>query len=485
MKHTLLSCTLLSLAFLALIPHARAQELVVHEWGTFTTVQGSNGVMLSGLYLEEEKLPKFVHHHEGFAPGPTDFSGKAFFGLVANVTVKMETPVLYFYSDRSMPVKVHVGFPRGSISQWYPQRSAGEKSPGLGDQLLFGRQYNGWIEWNGTVLEPGSTEPLTPNESQLTPTWIAPRATDANLIKSHNGEVEKYLFYRGIGNFKVPLLARFNAGGDLQIANNGADLIPFVMVYDKPEEGAPRVIWSGSLVPGEDREIVDNTEPSASGDIYFGDFIKALVSAGLYEKEAESMLNTWRASYFDTPGLRVFWIVPRGITDTLLPISVTPAPTAMERVLVGRSEVLRPEFEKRIYDDFAAKRDSIWKNDRYYLAYQARYMSMRASSVERELPGCNLGDQPERFTVYPNPTMSSFTADLYICNRERNATFTVTDLAGRHVTTEGAMHTQYLIGIAIHQHFTNKIDMTGLAAGIYFVTARSGSHQWTQAILKL
>ncbi len=33
----------------------------VHEWGTFTFMQGSNGVGLEGLHHEEEALPHFVH----------------------------------------------------------------------------------------------------------------------------------------------------------------------------------------------------------------------------------------------------------------------------------------------------------------------------------------------------------------------------------------------------------------------------------------
>ena len=103
----------------------------LHEWGTFTTVSGSNGETLAGLHIEEEHLPPFVYSHAGmqnFNPyayriitspqliaknkhqmfvrkdtknvlqPAVSMKGmqKAF---LKNVTVKMETPVIYFYGD--------------------------------------------------------------------------------------------------------------------------------------------------------------------------------------------------------------------------------------------------------------------------------------------------------------------------------------------------------------------------------------------------
>ena len=52
MKNLLLFAATLCL----LISSAGAQTLNVHEWGTFTTLHGSAGGTLSGLYYEEEQL---------------------------------------------------------------------------------------------------------------------------------------------------------------------------------------------------------------------------------------------------------------------------------------------------------------------------------------------------------------------------------------------------------------------------------------------
>src|SRR5437667_6658481 len=36
-------------------------------------------------------------------------------------TVRMETPVIYFYSPRELDAHVKVAFPRGLITEWYPK----------------------------------------------------------------------------------------------------------------------------------------------------------------------------------------------------------------------------------------------------------------------------------------------------------------------------------------------------------------------------
>lgn len=58
------------------------------------------------------------------------------------------------------------------------------------------------------------------------------------------------------------------------------------------------------------------------------------------------MIQTWWTSYFESEGLRVFWSLPRAATDRILPLDVKPAPEKIVRVLVGRSEILRPRTER-------------------------------------------------------------------------------------------------------------------------------------------
>ncbi len=72
-----------------------------------------------------------------------------------------------------------------------------------------------------------------------------------------------------------------------------------------------------------------------------------LIANGLYEKEADAMLNTWRDSWFEE-GLRVFYLMPRKTTDAILPIVIEPEPAGLVRVLVGRTEIITPEMEQNV-----------------------------------------------------------------------------------------------------------------------------------------
>jgi hypothetical protein len=66
----------------------------------------------------------------------------------------------------------------------------------------------------------------------------------------------------------------------------------------------------------------------------------ALIKEGLYPDEATAMLKTWELSYFKSPGLRFFYIVPRAWTDKVLPLKITGAPTEITRVMIGRIELV-------------------------------------------------------------------------------------------------------------------------------------------------
>jgi len=65
---------------------------------------------------------------------------------------------------------------------------------------------------------------------------------------------------------------------------------------------------------------------------------RALLQQGLYSDEAEAMLNTWKASYFEKPGLRVFYIVPREWTEYFLPLKFS-VPARVSRAIVGRIDL--------------------------------------------------------------------------------------------------------------------------------------------------
>lgn len=367
----------LALGLLGAAGKIGAAEFIVHEWGTFTSVVGSDGRPLPGLEVEEEHLPNFVHSFAGFAP-----ANKGWNRPVHGVTIKMETPVLYFYSPTALSARVDVGFNGGSISQWYPERVGGETLPPA--PLLFNARgepmdapapvdfaagHRGRAVWRVAVLPPNAPDPVSAPRDWETRQWPRARVPGANLVRGPGGEVEGFIFYRGLGNFRLPLEVKSVADGTLTLQNRGADDLPFVWVYEKPRlPNASARSWYGRLKPGAPTTV----SGLATADRAEAAFQNALVAAGLTVDEAKALRATWQESYFDHPGLRVFWLVPRALTDAVLPIAIEPEPTRLERVLVGRTEVLTPTFEAELARDFALTAGKRWEGDRYFRAYQAR-----------------------------------------------------------------------------------------------------------------
>ena len=66
---------------------------------------------------------------------------------------------------------------------------------------------------------------------------------------------------------------------------------------------------------------------------------EALTAAGLYADEATAMLETWRLSYFESEGLRIFFVLPQAWTEAHLPLSIS-TPADVTRLMVGRVELV-------------------------------------------------------------------------------------------------------------------------------------------------
>src|SRR5215213_10095036 len=101
MKATLLSLTA---GLIGLTSHALAglpPGYVAHEWGTFTSVQGGDGVQMMWNPFLPAELPRFVYDR-------TKAFGPEMLLLKSNLSAKqrLETPVIYFHSPEAMTVDV-------------------------------------------------------------------------------------------------------------------------------------------------------------------------------------------------------------------------------------------------------------------------------------------------------------------------------------------------------------------------------------------
>lgn len=305
---------------------AADNRLVVHEWGTFTSIAGRDGVALEWRPLNgPSDLPKFVHTIQEGGKGLRSLPSKG----ELTASVRMETPVLYFYSQSEMEVSVKVDFPKGKITEWYPQARSVDTS----------------IDWGKLKVMPGAAVNL-PVESAESHYYPA-REVDAAPVQvcgttGKPAQQEKFLFYRGVGTFDLPLNVRLD-GDQLVLKNQGADAIEHLIIFEN--RGGKIGYQVSDSFTGEmkrERPALDK-----SMDALLRDLKQMLVSSGLYEKEADAMIKTWRDSWFEE-GVRVFYVLPRQTTDTVLPITIDPKPAELVRVLVGRAEVITPEMERRV-----------------------------------------------------------------------------------------------------------------------------------------
>ncbi|MEO6393810.1 MAG: hypothetical protein ABIP75_18300 [Pyrinomonadaceae bacterium] len=324
---------------------AKESDLVVHEWGTFTSIAGQDGVALDWRPLNgATDLPKFVYtmNGEGGYRGTRGFSGK---GEIARI--RMETPVIYFYTKKEMEIDVSVNFPEGKITEWYPQAGIVNNNY-LPDST--GRFHDG-ITWGKIKLMPNASENFL-REAAYSHYYPA-RATDAVPIQVCNAdktkiETEKFLFYRGIGNFDLPLNVKLN-GDSVLLSMKGQNL-------DSKQKSAPGLI---NVLLFENRggrigfkfvdevngpTAVDRPQLTNSLDQVYAELERVLIAQGLYPKEARSMVATWKDSWFEE-GLRVFYVLPRATTDRILPLRIDVPTKEIVRVLVGRAEVITPQME--------------------------------------------------------------------------------------------------------------------------------------------
>jgi hypothetical protein len=198
--------------------------LTAHEWGTFTSIAGDSGQAVEWSPLTgSTDLPGFVEHFRN-----------ADFKLGLRGTVRMETPVLYFYDSREETVSVKVSFAKGVITEWYPHASRVEPVASLNDASLFSKQAQGSIAWDSVTVAPNlRTDFPTENRDNH---YYAARQTSSTpvRVKTPRGDQqEKFLFYRGVSAFALPISARLTPEGKLLVENHGAEAIPNVILFER------------------------------------------------------------------------------------------------------------------------------------------------------------------------------------------------------------------------------------------------------------
>jgi hypothetical protein len=331
-------------------PPVAPERLVAHEWGTFTSFSGSDGIPV-GFTPNNNDLPGFIYY-------PINEMGKGG-RLSRGGLVSMETPVIYFYTDKDVKVSVKVDFPKGWITEWYPFAHEGPIQTPRNEK--FGGQS---IKWN-VKLTPTEPNRFPRDRNNRENHYYHARETDAVPLqvevpqrKGDDDEYyyderglrggtilqrEKFLFYRGVGTFAPPVTVKALGGDKVRVLNgSGGKASGLVLVRVQGGKVGFRSV--GALESGA---TLDTQIPAAADQrVALGEFlVKELTAAGLYEKEAKAMVKTWDSAWFGEEGTRLLYLVPPAKTDELLPLTMDPKPTELVRVLVGRHDFLTPEAE--------------------------------------------------------------------------------------------------------------------------------------------
>jgi hypothetical protein len=367
----LLACGLLafSLAGWTADEQHAVPDLTVHEWGTFTSIAGKDGRAAEWLPLGLPRfspsidLPQFVERINGVN-----------FKLGLRGTIRMETPVLYFYSPRDVTVSARVSFSKGLITEWYPHADRVEPGGVVPDTSLSHLSADGSILWDHVAVSPNLAGEF-PSEAQAN-RYYAARETAASPLRvqtSAGEQQEKFLFYRGVSaSPTLPLFARLTSDGKLVVKRLGGNEIPNAILFERRGERVGYRL-TGALT---DETTVDPPLLTGSIDPLLGDLEEILVGQGLYRDEAHAMVETWKDSWFEE-GSRLIYIVPRGFIDQVLPLTIDPAPGPIVRVFVGRLEIVTPTTA-------TAVKTALAHNDKETLKKYERFLEPILQTAKQE-----------------------------------------------------------------------------------------------------
>jgi hypothetical protein len=301
---------------------AHTRDVTVHEWGTFTSVAGEDGRAVAWFPLDGPvDLPCFVRRSYQVSSKGAMFA-----------SVRMETPVLYFYTSEAVTLDVRVGFRQGLITEYFPPARITPEKVAPAEMIEPGLESS--INWRDVRILPGAAPEFLTERSPNH--YYAARATDAAPIEA-GGDRERFLFYRGVGTFDLPITATVVQGNDVIVTGVTGNAVSETMLFENrggrighrlhTAHSGPVLLSRAEPNDGEDN--IDSVRAALQG---------MLEDAGLYPREANAMIETWRDSWF-TEGARILYLVPRASIDAVLPLRIDPAPARLIRVFVGRLEL--------------------------------------------------------------------------------------------------------------------------------------------------
>jgi hypothetical protein len=383
--------------------HPESPEVTVHEWGTFTSVAGVDGRAVNWLPLSgPSDLPCFVRHLNAnvmtkVLPGAQAGAQLNFEALQSRMfaKVRMETPVIYFYSPSAFDAKVSVSFTRGLITEFYPAPK--DSILPVFTNSLNDPSFSHSVEWNVRV-DP-DVKPFFPG-GRTASHYYAARNTDATPLKTATA-AEKFIFYRGVASFDVPIQTKVMPNGSVEIWNSlpEGDMPTAILFESRNGKMGFRMANGISRSVTLEAPTLDSDTAEIQATLR-----KKLVQAGLFAKEAQAMVDTWRDSWFEE-GARVFYIMPQREADAILPLRIDPEPISISRVFVGRMELVNQAT-------LSAVKNALTTNDDAALAPYARFLGPIAQQLVASGADAQLN---QRINSAANTFLGTYLKQLRAC----------------------------------------------------------------------
>jgi len=333
-------------------------DLVIHEWGVFTVL---NDAKYANANRKQEwgSLPTFFYRQ--FPQERLRWIPSAW-----------DKPIVYVYAKPSpLHLRVKVTFIEGAPVVWWPAASDPvDNWPG--PQLIEKSQpfrSLTWDAWIGAVVPISDrtfrTEGLTKTADFPLPadSWLQharlPSASQLTVIgddlvksKGRPGqqirpETERFLFYDGL--VPAPDYIRCEKINDTSLTLR--NLAPFditrLFVVDRRDKGRVGFAYVDGTKQPLRAGTTWNVQPLAIAAAEWpAAGIKAvrqaLLDAGLFEPEADSLLKIWHSQFFEAEGVTAFHILPPSEYDRMLALDILPTPPT-KPVRVGIA--LHPHME--------------------------------------------------------------------------------------------------------------------------------------------
>ena len=411
-------------ALLTLHAMARAADLVVHEWGTFTSFQDETGLAFTGINAEDEPLPDFCHKIQ-WSSAVEKYPSKAAQRGHPNITMRLETPVIYFHPPKEMKlpfsVDIDVQFKNGWLTQFYPDAKVGASGlkveKGKFKVEYLAAEMTGSLSWRNLQVGVQSQPPATDLH-----VWTAPRKVEGASVAGANGETERFVFYRGVGRLDAPIRVvrdgsqlALHSQLSLKVASRMRIQNLWLVDFREKDSCAYRRLDRIDL-DGLDT-VAPHQKPTTSALMTLeGDFpasaygpVKklrdemraALIEDGLFEDEAEALLTTWELSYFKSGGMRLFFLVPRTWTDHYLPLRLS-VPANISRTMVGRLEIITPQ-QRQLMTRLVESRDAAEQLKAYQSLGRFKEVLLARQALYKPTPQLEKFIRDNKINVWDSP----------------------------------------------------------------------------------